>query len=153
MAAKDKNTKPDSKPQKSARVSEQAARAGDQERSSAGAGAQAPAIDAPPEHKPDAEAVAARPTASGKAAETTSPEVAAEALTFSFPLPANIAPSALTNAWIIVTSKAATGRRRAGMFFTRDETTILYGDLGEEQITALTRDAHLVVSMRIPKLN
>lgn len=74
-------------------------------------------------------------------------------LTLAFPLPADIPPEALKAASIVVTSKAERGRRRAGFAFTRDETSIPFADLSEQQIEALTGDAELVVSLRVQKPN
>lgn len=72
-------------------------------------------------------------------------------VTLAFPMPSDVPRDALSHATIVVTSKALTGRRRAGRAFTREETLIPYAELNEEQIAALTGDPELVVSVRLIK--
>jgi hypothetical protein len=47
---------------------------------------------------------------------------------------------------ICVASRAATGRHRAGRFFTRDEVTIPLADLTDDQLKAIRADPYLVVT-------
>ncbi|MGL5166640.1 MAG: HI1506-related protein [Afipia sp.] len=72
-----------------------------------------------------------------------------EPLTLSFPLPAELPEQALKSASIIVTSKSPSGRRRAGLAFTREETVIPYVEVSAEQIAALTGDPELIVCLRV----
>ena len=125
----------------------------EQQGSAAGAGAQAPVNDTPPEQTSDAEAPE---TISGASGSEGAPEgnrrlAADNLLTFAFPLPAGIPPQALQGAFVIVKAKSARGRWRAGRQFSPEETSIPFADLSGLQIEALTGDAELIVSLRVSR--
>jgi hypothetical protein len=153
-----KKPEKDSKPRKTAQASGQAATTAEQEVSTAGAGSQGPAIDAPREVELDAEAANTNVAASGTVVaelgcspQRTVQVPVFELLTLSFPLPTGIPEEALKAASILVKAKAANGRWRVGRQFTREETVIPYPDLDAAEIVALTRDPELVVSVRVPR--
>jgi hypothetical protein len=77
--------------------------------------------------------------------------VASDVLKLSLPLPAELQPDALATATVVVKSRPATGRRRAGFGFTHEPTRIPFGDLSAEQLKALETDAQLDVSVEVPK--
>lgn len=83
--------------------------------------------------------------------ETAKRSAPTENVALSFPLPAGIPEQVLKSASIVVKSKAAHGRRRAGRAFTPEETAIPYADVSAEQIEALTGDPELIVSLRLAK--
>jgi hypothetical protein len=68
-----------------------------------------------------------------------------------FPLPDDIAETALKDASIVVSARPERGRRRAGFAFTREKTAIALADLEQDQIAALAGDPELDVSLRLPK--
>lgn len=111
--------------------------ASDHDGSGAEAGAQAPVHDT----------AAAAPTFEEAVAALAAPEF----VTLKWPLPSGISQAALQNASIIVRSKSEKGRRRAGMSFTREETVLPYSTTSGEVLGLLISDAHLSVSLRVPK--
>lgn len=69
--------------------------------------------------------------------------------TATWPLPAGVPPEVLDGADLVVTAKAATGRRRAGRAFSRDEETVIaLSDLSEDEIAAITGDGELTCAVR-----
>lgn len=128
----------------------------DDRTSPAAIGAEAPVNDAPPEPKPAAEAAettaaaASGASAAGQAKPTLAP-AAVEFVTLAFPLPEGAPSLTLETTWVVVKAKAERGRWRAGRQFTREETVVPLGDLSEQQFAALTGDAELIVSLRLPK--
>lgn len=138
--AKEKTLKSDSKPRAAAQATAQlAANVVEQQGSATGASAGALVNDSPREKR------------QAEAPETFAGASEGQFVTLAFPLPVDMPEGALKEASIVVTAKAATGRRRAGVFFTREETSIPFADLSEEHLAALTGDAELVVSLRVQK--
>ncbi len=162
-----------SAPRKTAPV-EQAASVVDQEGSAAEAGATAPVTDAPPSEVQEAEAAGTHAAASAAASiegEVAKPAIEAAAMnltvtldaaasavlakpefvTLSFPWPPEIPNDVLKTASIVVKAKPERGRWRGGRHFTREETVLPLADLGFQEVNALTADADLIVTIRVPK--
>lgn len=88
-----------------------------------------------------------------KANAETKSSAKPEFLTFNEELPTGLSAEQLAKVQVVVKAKSATGRRRAGFQFTRDETVIALAELKDEQLASLRADPELIVATRVPTGN